>query len=78
MYSCSPRARPHGKRDEDDEAKRTAKRLVSAGKGALYAVFCATAVQFAARLAGIDAVIYDGSFQEWAQKGLPLTTGEAP
>jgi thiosulfate/3-mercaptopyruvate sulfurtransferase len=38
----------------------------------------ASAVQFAARLAGIDAVIYDGSFQEWAQKGLPLRTGAEP
>jgi thiosulfate/3-mercaptopyruvate sulfurtransferase len=38
----------------------------------------ASAVQFAARLAGLDAVVYDGSFQEWAQNGLPLTMGETP
>jgi thiosulfate/3-mercaptopyruvate sulfurtransferase len=38
----------------------------------------ASAVQFAARLAGVDALVYDGSFQEWAQKGLPLRVGEAP
>lgn len=38
----------------------------------------ASAVQFAARLAGIDAVIYDGSFQEWSQQGLPLKTGTEP
>lgn len=38
----------------------------------------ASAVQFAARLAGIDAVIYDGSFQEWAQQGLPLNVGAEP
>lgn len=38
----------------------------------------ASAVQFAARLAGIDAVVYDGSFQEWAQRGLPLKMGAEP
>ena len=38
----------------------------------------ASAVQFAARLAGLDAVIYDGSFQEWAQNGLPLRMGATP
>jgi thiosulfate/3-mercaptopyruvate sulfurtransferase len=38
----------------------------------------ASAVQFAARLAGIDALIYDGSFQEWAQRGLPLKAGGEP
>jgi thiosulfate/3-mercaptopyruvate sulfurtransferase len=38
----------------------------------------ASAVQFAARLAGLDAVIYDGSFQDWAQQGLPLTVGDTP
>jgi 3-mercaptopyruvate sulfurtransferase SseA len=35
-------------------------------------------VQFAARLAGIDALLYDGSFQEWAQRQLPLKTGAEP
>jgi thiosulfate/3-mercaptopyruvate sulfurtransferase len=38
----------------------------------------ASAVQFAARLAGIDALLYDGSFQEWAQRQLPLKTGAEP
>lgn len=38
----------------------------------------ASAVQFAARLAGIQALVYDGSFQEWAQKGLPLKLGDQP
>jgi len=33
-----------GKRDEDDEKKRTAKRLASAAKGALYGTFCVTTV----------------------------------
>jgi len=33
-----------GYRDEDDEKKRAAKRLASAGKGVIYALFCASAV----------------------------------
>jgi thiosulfate/3-mercaptopyruvate sulfurtransferase len=32
----------------------------------------ATAVIFAARTLGIDATLYDGSFQEWSKKGLPV------
>lgn len=35
-----------GKRDETDEKKRGAKRAASAGKGVLYAAFCATAISF--------------------------------
>jgi len=31
-----------------------------------------TAVVFAARSLGIDAVLYDGSFQDWARRGLPV------
>lgn len=38
----------------------------------------ATAVMFAARLAGLDPVLYDGSFQEWAQSGRPLAVGAEP
>lgn len=38
-----------GKRDEDDEAKRSAKRLGSAAKAAFYAVFLASTVRFIAR-----------------------------
>ncbi len=34
----------YGYQDEDDEKKRAAKRAASAGKGVIYAVFCATAV----------------------------------
>jgi thiosulfate/3-mercaptopyruvate sulfurtransferase len=32
----------------------------------------ATAVIYAARTIGIDAKLYDGSFQDWAGRGLPL------
>ncbi|MDP1819060.1 MAG: DUF1206 domain-containing protein [Acidimicrobiales bacterium] len=37
-----------GDRDEDDERKRTARRLTSAGKAAFYAVFMASTVRFTA------------------------------
>jgi thiosulfate/3-mercaptopyruvate sulfurtransferase len=33
-----------------------------------------TAVVFAARTLGIDAMLYDGSFQDWARRGLPVET----
>lgn len=32
----------------------------------------ATAVLFAARTLGIDALLYDGSFQDWAKRDLPV------
>jgi thiosulfate/3-mercaptopyruvate sulfurtransferase len=32
----------------------------------------ATAVIFAARTMGIDAQLYDGSFQDWSKRGLPV------
>jgi hypothetical protein len=35
-----------GKRSEQNEKKRTARRLVSAGKGVAYAAFCATTISF--------------------------------
>ena len=46
------------------------------------AVYChvgqqATAVQFAARRAGIDAKLYDGSFQDWARRDAPVETAPA-
>ncbi|HXS07721.1 MAG TPA: rhodanese-like domain-containing protein [Rhizomicrobium sp.] len=37
----------------------------------------ATAVVFAARTLGIDAKLYDGSFQDWVKRGLPVETGVA-
>jgi thiosulfate/3-mercaptopyruvate sulfurtransferase len=36
----------------------------------------ATEVLFAAREAGIDAVLYDGSFEDWAMHNQPVTTGK--
>lgn len=46
------------------------------------AVYChvgqqATAVQFAAQRAGVDARLYDGSFQDWARGGRPVETTPA-
>jgi thiosulfate/3-mercaptopyruvate sulfurtransferase len=35
----------------------------------------ATAVVFAARTLGIDAKFYDGSFQDWVKRGLPVEAG---
>lgn len=35
----------------------------------------ATAVLFAARLLGHPVVLYDGSFEDWSKRGLPVTTG---
>ena len=37
----------------------------------------ATAVVFAARTLGIDAKLYDGSFQDWVKRGLPVETSAA-
>ncbi len=37
----------------------------------------ATAVMFAARTLGIEALLYDGSFQDWARRGLPVEMPEA-
>ena len=37
-----------------------------------------TAVVFAARSLGIEAVLYDGSFQDWARRGLPVEMPAAP
>ena len=35
-----------GKRDEDDEAKRSAKRFGSAGRAVFYGFFCVTTIRF--------------------------------
>lgn len=37
----------------------------------------ATAVIFAARTLGIDAQLYDGSFQDWSRRGLPVEMSPA-
>lgn len=36
----------------------------------------ATAIVFAARAAGIDAVLYDGSFEDWSIRDLPVEAGK--
>ena len=38
----------------------------------------ATAVVFAARTLDIDVVLYDGSFEDWGRRGLPVETSAAP
>lgn len=37
----------------------------------------ATVVALAARAVRIDAVLYDGSFQDWSQRGLPVEQAPA-
>lgn len=54
-------------------------RAAGVAPGDKIAVYChigyqATAVIYAARTLGIDAVLYDGSFQDWAGRGLPVET----
>ena len=36
----------------------------------------ATAMLFGARLLGYDVRLYDGSFQDWAQRNLPVEAGK--
>lgn len=33
---------------------------------------------FGARLLGLPVMLYDGSYEDWARRGLPLTKGSAP
>ncbi len=37
-----------------------------------------SAVYFAARAAGIQPQLYDGSFQDWSKRGLPVETSSSP
>ena len=37
-----------------------------------------SAVVFAARTVGIEPQLYDGSFQDWSKRGLPVETSTAP
>ena len=51
-------------------------------KGDKAIVYChigqqATAVAFAARSVGIDALLYDGSFQDWSRRNLPVEAAPA-
>ena len=75
-----------GKRDEDDEAKRAAKRAGSAGKAVLYAALCVSTIQFIAngpRAAGgeqqqtLTARVLDWPGGQWlvGAVGAALITG---
>ncbi|HEX6641924.1 MAG TPA: rhodanese-like domain-containing protein [Thermoanaerobaculia bacterium] len=51
-------------------------------EGDVIAVYChigqqGTAIVFAARLAGHDVKLYDGSFQDWSRRGLPVELPDA-
>lgn len=64
-------------RSDDELRSMFAQRGVAKGDRA--AVYChigqqASAVLFAARLIGVDASLYDGSYQEWTQLGRPVET----
>jgi thiosulfate/3-mercaptopyruvate sulfurtransferase len=37
-----------------------------------------SATYFIARHLGYDVKLYDGSFQDWMQRKLPVRTGETP
>ena len=68
-----------GKLKSADELS-TMFKTAGVSKGDHVVVYChigaqATAVIFAARSVGIDAQLYDGSFQDWTRRGLPV---EAP
>ena len=38
----------------------------------------ATAMLFAARTLGYRVVLYDGSFEDWSRRGLPIDNPAAP
>jgi thiosulfate/3-mercaptopyruvate sulfurtransferase len=38
----------------------------------------ATAMLFAARTLGHPVLLYDGSFEDWSRKDLPVETGKTP
>jgi thiosulfate/3-mercaptopyruvate sulfurtransferase len=38
----------------------------------------ASATWFVARALGYRAMMYDGSYQDWQQRGLPVRAGSAP
>lgn len=51
--------------------------------GDLVVTYCwvgyrASATWFVARLLGYDARLYDGSYQDWSQRGLPTRAGASP
>lgn len=56
---------------------------VGAQEGRMIVVYChdgleSSAVVYAARLIGLDAQLYDGSYEEWASMGMPVELPPAP
>lgn len=69
---------PEGRLQPQDVLRRIFNEA-GAVPGKKVAVYCnvgqqASAVLFAARLLGLDAALYDGSFQEWTMHGMPVET----
>jgi cytochrome bd-type quinol oxidase subunit 2 len=63
-----------GYRDEEDEKKRTAKRLASAGKGLIYVVFCASAISV---IAGRSSGNGEQQPKSWTARVLEWPAGPA-
>jgi thiosulfate/3-mercaptopyruvate sulfurtransferase len=43
-----------------------------------YVGYRASMTYLVARALGYEAKLYDGSYQDWARRSLPLTTGDRP
>ena len=72
-----------GGRLKSPEELRALFRAVGVKPGDHVVAYChigiqATAVIFAARTLGMDAALYDGSFQDWSRRGLPVSSAPAP
>jgi len=63
-----------GYRDEEDEKKRTAKRLASAGKGLIYVLFCASAISV---IAGRSSGNGEQQPKSWTARVLEWPAGPA-
>lgn len=69
----------HRLKFRDPDALREVFRAAGVGEGDTVVAYChigqyATAVLFAARLLGHEVKLYDGAFQDWATRDLPVTT----
>jgi thiosulfate/3-mercaptopyruvate sulfurtransferase len=69
---------------KDSAALEALFRAAGAGPGKSLVAYChigqqATALYFAARVAGLNVRLFDGSFEEWSRRNdLPVTTGRNP